>query len=182
VARVIGETLEDPPPLDLSGLPEELKEVVRARPGGEARVRRVVLFLEGALSEPKTLGELAQEPAKAEGVPEDQARAEVALALRVGAATGYLIPRIHAFYAQAPDLTATLDLEGLSLKRERNLKGRPAYPVVFCRNCGQEYLVARLEKGRYLPGPSLMEPSHKEVRYLRPGFWYPEKEPLLRLC
>ncbi|MGC8904896.1 DEAD/DEAH box helicase [Thermus sp.] len=178
VARVIGETLEDPPPLDLSGLPEELKEAVRARPGGEARVRRVVLFLEGALSEPKTLGELAQELAKAEGVPEDQARAEVALGLRVGAATGYLIPRIHAFYAQAPDLTATLDLVGLSLKGERNLKGRPAYPVVFCRNCGQEYLVARLEKGRYLPGPSLMEPSRKEVRYLRPGFWHPEKEPL----
>lgn len=177
VARVIGETLEDPPPLDLSGLPKELKEAVEGRPGGEARARRVVLFLERALSEPKTLSELARELAEAEGLPEDQARAEVALGLRVGAASGYLVPRIHAFYAQAPDLTATLDLEGLSLKGERHLKGKPAYPVVFCRNCGQEYLVARLDRGRYLPGPSLMEPFRKEVRYLRPGFWRPEAEP-----
>ncbi|AFV76072.1 helicase family protein with metal-binding cysteine cluster [Thermus oshimai JL-2] len=173
VARVIGETLEDPPPLDLSVLPQELKEALK----GE-RVRRVLLFLEEALKEPKTLGELAGALAQEEGLPEDEARAEVALALRVGAATGYLVPRIHAFYAQAPDLTATLDLEGLSLKGERHLLGRPAYPVVFCRNCGQEYLVARLDRGRYRPGPSPLDLFQGDVRYLRPGLWRPEEEPL----
>jgi hypothetical protein len=179
VARVIGETLEDPPPLNLSQLPEDLQEAVAGRPGGEERVRRVVIFLEQALSQPKTLSELAQGLVEAEGVPQDQARDEVALALRVGAATGYLVPRIHAFYAQAPELTATLDLKGLSLKGERLLEGKPAYPLVFCRNCGQEYLVARLDKDKttYLPGPPLLSPFDAEVRYLRPGFWDMEKEP-----
>jgi superfamily II DNA/RNA helicase len=178
VTRVIGETLEDPPPLDLSALPPELKAQVAERPGGEERVRRVVFFLEKALKEPRTLRELAETLAKEEGIPQDQAQAEVRLGLEVGAATGYLVPRIHAFYAQAPDLTAPLDLKAFSLKGERFLEGKPAYPVVFCRNCGQEYLVARLENGVYAPGPSLMEPSRQGVRYLRPGFWDPEKEPL----
>ncbi|MEZ0348617.1 MAG: DEAD/DEAH box helicase [Thermus sp.] len=178
VARVIGEYLEDPPPLDLSHLPEELGEAVRARPDGEKRVRRVLLYLEGALAEPRTLSELAQGLSQEDGIPRDQAQAEVALALRVGAATGYLVPRIHAFYAQAPDLTATLDLQALSLKGERYLEGKPAYPVVFCRNCGQEYLVAREERGRFVPGPSLLEPFRGEVRYLRPGAWIPDQEPL----
>ncbi|ADH65162.1 hypothetical protein Mesil_3350 (plasmid) [Allomeiothermus silvanus DSM 9946] len=177
VARVTGETLEDPPPLNLSQLPEDLQEAVAGRPGGEERVRRVVIFLEQALSQPKTLSELAQGLVEAEGVPQDQARDEVALALRVGAATGYLVPRIHAFYAQAPDLTATLDMQSLSLKGERFLDGKPAYPLVFCRNCGQEYLVARLDKA-FLPGPSLLSPFDAQVRYLRPGFWDMEKEPL----
>jgi superfamily II DNA or RNA helicase len=178
VTRVIGETLEDPPSLDLSALPPELKAQVVERPGGEERVRRVVFFLEKALTEPRTLRELAETLAKEEGIPQDQAQAEVRLGLEVGAATGYLVPRIHAFYAQAPDLTAPLDLKPLSLKGERFLEGKPAYPVVFCRNCGQEYLVARLENGVYLPGPSLMESPSGQVRYLRPGFWNPEGEPL----
>ncbi|PZA06048.1 MULTISPECIES: DEAD/DEAH box helicase [unclassified Meiothermus] len=178
VARVIGETLEDPPPLDLKALPPELKEALEAAPGGEARVRRALLFVEGLLKEPKTLSELAQAWAKEAKVPEEEARKEVVLALRVGAATGYLAPRIHAFYAQAPDLTATLDLEALSLKGERHLQGKPAYPVVFCRNCGQEYLVARAKNGHYLPGPSLLDPMGPEVRYLRPGAWLPQEEPL----
>ena len=176
VARVIGETYDPPPPLELSNLPPELAQEVEPE---RARVEQTLWFLEEALREPRTLSELAQALAQREGVALEQAQQTLNLALRVGAATGWLIPRIHAFYAQAPELTATLDLKGLSLKGERLLEGKPAYPLVFCRNCGQEYLVARLDKDKttYLPGPPLLSPFDAEVRYLRPGFWDMEKEP-----
>jgi hypothetical protein len=69
--------------------------------------------------------------------------------------------------------------KGLSLKGERLLEGNPPYPLVFCRNCGQEYLVAAWTriKPPTCPARPLLSPFDAEVRYLRPGFWDMEKEP-----
>ncbi|WP_081914470.1 DEAD/DEAH box helicase [Thermus caliditerrae] len=174
VERVIGERHEAPPPLDWGLLPAPLREQVE---GQEEAVVQALAFLEEALAEPRTLSELAQGLAQQAGLSQELARSHLELALRVGAATGRLVPRIHAFYAQAPELTATLDLSALSLRGERFLNDKPAYPVVLCRNCGQEYLVARLEGGHYLPGPSLLQPFSEGVRYLRPVPWNPKEEP-----
>jgi hypothetical protein len=66
VARVIGETYDPPPPLELSNLPPELAQEVEPE---RARVEQTLWFLEEALREPRTLSELAQALAQREGWP-----------------------------------------------------------------------------------------------------------------
>lgn len=115
----------------------------------------------------------------------DQARAELQAALFIGQHVhvlreGVFEPRVtlklHSFYSQGLGVSGSLtNPTHLSIKGEAHVRTEgertaPAFPLVFCRVCGQEYFLADL-RGTFLsPNVSLGE-VNETTYYLRPGEW-----------
>lgn len=123
---------------------------------------------------------------------EEAAAAELQAALFIGqfievAREGILEPRLtlklHSFYSQGLGVSGALtEPSVLSIKGEAEVTAAdgttvPAFPLVFCRVCGQEYFLAELKGTMLAPSSSLGETT-EESYYLRPGSWNPKDEPL----
>ena len=154
-----------------------------------------IYFLEQVLYErPLPLSELAERYIEAYR-PEfnkEQAGAELKVAMMLGQYVqvereGSLEPRIvlklHSFYSQGLGVSGTLtDPTELSIRGEAQLKTEdgtlaPAFPIVFCRVCGQEYYIADIKGQLAAPTATIHEYS-ADTHYLRPGHWREDAEPL----
>ena len=150
-------------------------------------------FLEETLYEaPLQLSVLAERYAAAHrpGLTPDQVRAELQAALFIGQylqvpREGVYEPRItlklHSFYSQGLGVSGSLtEPTYLSIKGEAQVKAEgerpaPAFPLVFCRVCGQEYFLADLWGTFLSPNASLGEIG-ESTYYLRPGAWNEAEE------
>jgi ribosomal protein L37AE/L43A len=109
---------------------------------------------------------------------------QVALIEREGVLEPRIVLKLHAFYSQGLGLVGTLDRETqFSAKGESTLQVsegevRPAFPLVFCRACGQEYFSSERAGNTMRPGVQLGNLLPEEAYYLRPGTWNPDAEPL----
>ena len=109
---------------------------------------------------------------------------QVALIEREGVMEPRIVLKLHAFYSQGLGLVGTLDPNmHLSAKGESRVevpdKGtRLAFPLVFCRACGQEYLSAELAGEGVRSGVQLGNLLTNDAYYLRPKTWNPDEEPL----
>ena len=107
---------------------------------------------------------------------------QVAEVEREGSNEPRLVLKLHAFYSQGLGVVSTLDPKpALSSKGESRLEvdgqSRVAFPVVFCRACGQEYLSAQVSGEAAVPYTPF-EGLQAGSGYLRPGRWDDTQEPL----
>ncbi|GEM90054.1 DEAD/DEAH box helicase [Oceanithermus desulfurans NBRC 100063] len=126
----------------------------------------------------KPLAELVSAYAEVRNLPPEEARRELLafMSLAQFAEVGekpLLQLKLHGFYSQNVGLTGTLhDPPRLSGQGELELGGSPAYPVVFCRQCKNEFYVAFRGGNRFQPA----EFGETEgVVYLTPGAFDPEE-------
>ncbi len=130
---------------------------------------------------PRPLPELVAAYAGARGLSTAEARKELLafMSLAQFAEAGgkpLLQLKLHGFYSQNVGLTGTLhDPPRLSSQGELELGSAPAYPVVFCRQCKNEFFVASRNGNRFLPA-EFGETAN--VVYLTPGVYDPEAVPL----
>ncbi len=94
-----------------------------------------------------------------------------------------IVLKLHNFYSQGLGVSGTLTHPpALSIRGEAQLKtedgfSAPAFPMVFCRVCGQEYYIADLKHAALQPSATIYEHT-EDTFYLRPGAWSPDAEPL----
>lgn len=129
----------------------------------------------------KPLEELVNALADARGISPDDARRELLAFMSLAQyaeddGKPLLQLKLHGFYSQNVGLTGTLhDPPRLSSQGELELGGAPAYPVVFCRQCKNEFYVARRSGNRF----QAAEFGETEgVVYLTPGTYDPAEVPL----
>ena len=124
---------------------------------------------------PRPFSELLAAYAAARGIGDGEAERELLGFLALAQYAGALQLKLHAFYSQNVALTGTLHRPPrLSSHGETEIEGAPAFPVVFCRQCKNEFFVVRREGDRYFPA----EFGETEgVRYLTPGAYDPEEVP-----
>ncbi|MDZ7704220.1 MAG: DEAD/DEAH box helicase [Trueperaceae bacterium] len=132
---------------------------------------------------------------------EEEADTEVQACLLVGQhakvpVAGGLEPRLvlklHLFYSQGSGVSGALyqappgEAPTLSIRGEAQLKLSagplagslaPAFPLVFCRACGEAYYIARRQGDLLLPGEQLYEMT-EATTYVRLSPWLPDDEPL----
>jgi len=126
---------------------------------------------------PRPFPELVAEYAQTRGVSDDEAERELLAFFALAQYAGKLQVKLHEFYSQHVALTATLhDPPKLSSHGETEIENAPAFPVVFCRQCKNEFFVATRKGDRFFPAPEFGETEG--VVYLTPGVYNPEEVPL----
>ncbi len=174
-------------PQDLTPNPEQL---------GEALTHQTTLyFLENQLNAgPASLSDLveAYQTRYRPGTPHDAALRELMAALLAGTVaqvtepdgktTPRLIPRLHAFFSQGRAIVSCLTAEGPHLSDRGDLtcptcankhgRERPAFPLNFCRACGQEYYSVAVQDNSTLQPYELDSVDYEGIpMYLFPGGW-----------
>ncbi len=126
---------------------------------------------------PRAFPELVAGYARARGLSREEAGHELLAFFALAQYAGKLQVKLHEFYSQNVALTATLhDPPKLSSHGETELEHAPAFPVVFCRQCKNEFFVATREGDRFFPAPEFGETEG--VVYLTPGIYDPGEVPL----
>lgn len=134
------------------------------------------------------------------GASRDEARREIEAALMLGAAVktpgprgddiGLLTPKAHAFFSQGLPVTRCLrsqepphlSEQGESTCRWCAEEGVgdevPAYPIVFCQACGQDYFVAEDEGGSLVTRDFLAAAENGAAVYLMTDEWDEDSVPV----
>ncbi len=124
---------------------------------------------------PRTLSEAAAELSQLTGVPEERCRQHLRALLLAGygakhPVTGFPLYafRLHQFISRGDTVYATPeppDHRHFSAEGQVYVpgdRGRRLYPLAFCRNCGQDYLVVSQRSGTRITSRELSERSEEE--------------------
>ncbi len=145
---------EDPEAFRAHPVPRFLEHALGLEGEGGGRYRR---------KPPKTFSEVAEEFAARTGLPREEATGLLERALSLGggiAGRGAPPLRLQAPPVPLPDLPARASLEereGREFGTEPyGASGKLLFPLLFCRNCGQDYYAVVKGDGRFLPNEGLV--------------------------
>lgn len=143
-----------------------------------------------ARQEPRRLSEAVKELQELTGSNEGVCRAQLRELLLTGskvrdpAGRSLFAFKLHQFIGKGDTVYTTLESPAtryLTTQYQRSApegqKGRPLFPLAFCRECGQDFLVVNLDKGREKFSPRTLNDSRGEpaeatgLLFLPDGSW-----------